>query len=301
MSSLVEELQRGALDPNTKVSDLLRMAKTIAVKLNLPELAVWVDKELSGYPDGDDLPEYRMTKGQVVGHNPYRGWRPVQFGDNQMETTFSTVRLGHKIAELEHLLYSSQKDEGHISMTLSAEAGQLLREVTGYNFDFKLRLGASDPIGVLDAVRNALLDWSLKLEQSGIKGEGMSFSNEERKKAHATPATIHIGNIGTFTGNVGSVSGNLNIEGNTINADAKGAISDLARQIREKQDTLGLSPTVKATLNSDLDGLNQELSTAKPEASKVRSFLASIQTIAEGAAKSLLTQGILFELSKIKF
>ncbi len=38
MPSLVEELQRKALDSNTRVADLLRMAKMIAVKLDLPEL-----------------------------------------------------------------------------------------------------------------------------------------------------------------------------------------------------------------------------------------------------------------------
>ena len=38
MPSLVEELQRDALNANAKVSDLLRKAKAIAVKLELPEL-----------------------------------------------------------------------------------------------------------------------------------------------------------------------------------------------------------------------------------------------------------------------
>jgi len=41
MSSLVDELQRDALNPGVGVSDLLRKAKTIAVKLDLPALAAW--------------------------------------------------------------------------------------------------------------------------------------------------------------------------------------------------------------------------------------------------------------------
>jgi hypothetical protein len=40
MPSIVEELQRGALNRNTPVSDLLRMAKVISVKLDLPDLGV---------------------------------------------------------------------------------------------------------------------------------------------------------------------------------------------------------------------------------------------------------------------
>jgi len=56
MPSLVEELQRDALNANAKVSDLLRKAKAIAVKLELPELEEWVEHELNGYPEGD-VPE----------------------------------------------------------------------------------------------------------------------------------------------------------------------------------------------------------------------------------------------------
>ena len=36
---------------------------------------------------------------------------------------------------------------------------------------------------ILDAVRNAVLKWSLTLEAEGIIGEGMSFSPVEREKA----------------------------------------------------------------------------------------------------------------------
>lgn len=79
MSSLVEELQRDALDHRVRLSDLLRKAKTIAVKLDLPELEKWVQNELNGYQSGADVPDYRVIIGQLQGFNPFHGWRPVQF------------------------------------------------------------------------------------------------------------------------------------------------------------------------------------------------------------------------------
>ena len=53
MPSLVDELQRDALNANVKVSDLLRKAKTIAVKLDLPELACIIREDRVGGVLGD--------------------------------------------------------------------------------------------------------------------------------------------------------------------------------------------------------------------------------------------------------
>jgi hypothetical protein len=158
---------------------------------------------------------------------------------------------------------------------------------------------ASAAVGILDAVRNALLEWALKLEKSGVRGEGMSFSADDRKKAHETHATYNIGTIQTFTGNMGSGSGNFSVDGNTINADAKAAILELARQIRENEGGLALSKVKRKELDVVLSGLNDEMGSPQPSSTKVQGFLASIRTIAEGAVGSLAAQGILYELSKL--
>ncbi len=54
--------------------------------------------------------------------------------------------------------------------------------------------------GVVDAVRNTILNWSLKLEQDGILGNELSFSNEEKGKA--TGITCNIQNFTGVAGNV---------------------------------------------------------------------------------------------------
>jgi alkylation response protein AidB-like acyl-CoA dehydrogenase len=56
--------------------------------------------------------------------------------------------------------------------------------------------------GILDSVRTRVLDWALQLEQDGILGEGMSFTNSDKQKAQATQS-IYIQN---FTGVLGDVS-----------------------------------------------------------------------------------------------
>jgi hypothetical protein len=64
-----------------------------------------------------------------------------------------------------------------------------------------LLVDRSQIIGILDAVRNEILNWSLELESQGILGDGLSFSSEEINKA----GTVNY-NIGSFQGILGDVS-----------------------------------------------------------------------------------------------
>lgn len=297
MPSLVEELQRDALDHRVRLSDLLRKAKTIAVKLDLPELEKWVESELNGYPSGADVPEYRVIIWQLQGFNPFHGWRPVQFNSTATEQKFTKRHITSQVAELESLVAKSS--DGQLQVPLSAEAQHLIRNATGFDFEFTTAMSASDVIGILDAIRNAMLDWSLRLEKSGVKGEGMSFSDDERKKAHETQAIYNIGKIDTFTGNMGSGSGNFSVEGNTVNVTSKLAIESLIRKIRDNEAQLGLEPESTRELRQALDGLQTEIKATQPSAKRINGFLASVRGIAEKAAGSLVAQGILYELAKL--
>lgn len=44
---------------------------------------------------------------------------------------------------------------------------------------------------IVDKVANCLLEWTIKLENEGILGEGMIFSREETKMAKNIPQTIN--------------------------------------------------------------------------------------------------------------
>ncbi len=160
-------------------------------------------------------------------------------------------------------------------------------------------MSASEVVGIIDAVRNALLDWSLKLEKLGVKGEGMSFSDDERRRAHETQAVYNIGTIGTFTGNMGSGSGSFSVEGNTVNVTSKAAIESLVRKIWDGREAYQIEPESTRELHQALDGLQAEVKAPQPSAKRIDGLLASVRGIAEKAAGSLVAQGILYEIGKL--
>ena len=67
-----------------------------------------------------------------------------------------------------------------------------------------IEIARNQMAGLIDHVRNLILDWSLDLEKAGILGGELGFSPEEQRQA----SKVSI-NIGTFNGNLhqGDVSG----------------------------------------------------------------------------------------------
>src|SRR4051794_27962145 len=74
VASLIHSFQQDIIQPKKTTTELLRTAKLIAAKLNLPDIVGWLNAELSGYGNLQP-PVYRQIHGgdlQVL--NPVLGW-----------------------------------------------------------------------------------------------------------------------------------------------------------------------------------------------------------------------------------
>jgi hypothetical protein len=197
---IVLQLQALAIDSNSEVPDLLRKALLIAVKLRLDDFKAWVNAELSGYQTTASLPEYRMLGSRLKAKNPMRGWIPVQFEDHEMLESLQQAPVFDPIDRLAHLM---TQGDGSLMYPFSAEAqAMLMRLQPGFSFEIVRFITRSQIAGVIAEVRNRILNWSLDLEEKGIIGEGLTFSEAERAKASMT----HSINIGNFQGVLGDVT-----------------------------------------------------------------------------------------------
>ena len=107
MSSLIEELQRDAINESVSVSELLRKALVVSRKLNIKEFADWADLELKGYPPSADVPDYRKPPGRIMAQNPFHGWIPVMM-DEEIAETMSKRGTNQSIGELERLVHDNK-------------------------------------------------------------------------------------------------------------------------------------------------------------------------------------------------
>jgi hypothetical protein len=180
---LVVELQRLAQSSQTSISELLRRAKTVAVKLDLDDARAWIEHELNGYPSGTELPPYRTIPSELRVKNPYHGWQPVVWGaGGNLQEHFATAEIRQSISEVEVIAGGG---EGHPHSNLNQEEMDVLLRIdaTFARLPSARFYGHSSFVGIVEGVRAKILDWSLALEKKGVLGDGMVFNDAEKREA----------------------------------------------------------------------------------------------------------------------
>jgi hypothetical protein len=195
MASLVLQLQQKALDSSTTLSDVLRTALVTAKKLHLSEFEAWIQNELNGYRTADEVPDYRTVGCQVIATDEFGRKLPVMFQDPDEERVASRRILYAPISSLEIL---PSESAGSLSLPLPNSIRERLHSAGPVYSRFPV----SEARRVVDTVRNRLLEWALRLEEDGILGEGLVFTEQERSKASGGAI-----NIGEFRGVLGNVTG----------------------------------------------------------------------------------------------
>ncbi|MBE7508251.1 MAG: hypothetical protein HS101_18470 [Planctomycetia bacterium] len=234
MNSIVLELQQKALDKDADVAELVRTALLVARKLGINDFAEWAELELRGYKN-EELPDYRKVQAEVKAFNPYRGWVPFIFEDPDLDEAAHIAPCTNPIGELQFMLGKMGTEP--MQLAFSQQLLLKLMKEFGTNLIPTRLIGVGQVAGVLEAVRNLILEWSLELERHGILGDGLRFSSEEHAKAAST-SSIHISN---FQGVLGDIHGGQIQIGdfNSINAQleqqgvSKKARTELEQIVRD--------------------------------------------------------------------
>ncbi len=295
-SGLVIELQRHALDQTISVSTLLRYAKVIAFKLDLRDALVWIDGELNGYMDKpvESVPPYRVVRGEVKGLNPHYGWRPVQFENAAHAQLFSAAHLGQSLGAMEEGLQGDQNGS-RIGFQWHPATKQQLLSAISYASDVMLELHRGQILGIIDAVRNIVLEWALELEKEGNLGEGMAFSPDERREAREVSHNYFIQNAGV----IGNVSDQAQVHGQQsadIDIDVR-LLQDVLGQARENLS--GLPKETRDTLERVLDDIDHEVQAGGGNRARLRELAERAIRVCEGASGNVIATGIITMLSRL--
>jgi hypothetical protein len=224
MKSIVLDLQQAAMDSAASVPELLRKAIAVARKLAVREMQEQLTHEMNGYTADAVVPSYRIVHGQIKAWNPYHGWIPIMIQDSQTANRLTTRSVYQSIGELEVLANSEGK--GALQMTLPPKIQNWIMEDMDVPLQPILHISKPQIHRILDAVRNAVLDWSLKLEEQGILGEGLAFTSEEKQRAASV-----VYNIQSVTGVVGG-----NVTADTIQIGSYNSIHQKLKDLGVPQE-----------------------------------------------------------------
>lgn len=187
--SIVLSLQADVMSSDCDIINILRKAHVIATKLDLKEFDSWITAELNGYKKGGVVPDYRHLRGQLKGWNPYSGWIPTLISDAGLEREVTEQDVLTPIPELAALIRDNTRNE--LTLTFSGVVQNALNKMFNTSMQYALHITKASVEAIIEAVKNTVLQWTLKLESENILGEDMKFTGAERKTARSFPQQIN--------------------------------------------------------------------------------------------------------------
>jgi hypothetical protein len=295
MQSLVLQLQQECMDSQIPVLEILRKALVVARKLCLTDAQVWIEKELNGYDTGDAPPPHRLIKGEIRAWNPYHGWIPILYDDAKEAELHSKCYVGQPVGELEELIRHGKG--GNLQFPFGPELQKRIMDGMGVPLQPTRILNQASVKGVLDSVRNMVLEWSLQLEKNGILGEGLVFSTREKQAAaSASYITNYNGPVTHSQVQQGSPNATQTL---TVGEIDKQAIQEFLRALQENTAKLDLSRAANDRLNAEAERVRETLASPSAGRTALTESLKSIRIVLEECAGSLLASGLLYELGKL--
>jgi len=191
IEKLLSELQECAQRRDTNVLELLSRAKVLAVKLAREDARSWTEHELNGYPDGVDVPVYRVIPSELKLRNPYHGWNAVVWsGSNAVQEHFASAEVRQPMSEIFEI--ASGKGEPRASLTQPEMDVLLPANPEFARLPSARFFSQSSFVAMVEAVRNRILDWSLMMETERAQ---QSLSDETPKERALTRSrsTMFIG------------------------------------------------------------------------------------------------------------
>lgn len=299
MTSIVLQLQQESLDRSVSVTDLLRKSLVVSKKLKLSEFEAWINSELTGYRSQDDVPLYRKVKGSVKFWNPYRGWCPVIVKDPKQGELLSTRNITQTIAELENLANDKDANFLHVPFSQETERRLCMSLNAGFETNISLIVSHTEIVKIVEEVRNIILNWSLKLEEQGVLGEGMAFTPQESQSANGTPQAVN-----NFFGPVHNPQiQQLNETAVQLHSQQQldiVALSQFVEKLDNSIQELLLSTEQESELRAEVRTIKSQLTSPKPKTTILRECGISIRSILEKAGGAVVGS-LLTELTRLVF
>lgn len=171
--SLLREIQNAAVDETVSLAVLLRKCKILAARLGNIEFKVWIDKELNGYDNLDDLPSYRII--QTLSKGNFSGvWQsslrnadiPMHCIPEKYRKIVQFVKFSQPIASIESLI---KTDDPSSNLRFSWDPN--LVAIVGRNIYENMncleawqRVPHTGIISLLETIRNRILNFVLEIE-----------------------------------------------------------------------------------------------------------------------------------------
>ena len=136
--NLIDEIVEILSSNNGVLSEALIKTKILLHKIGHKELVIWVNKELNGYSESDELPDYRIIPAQVrvsAANGAYKvDSHPIPMSniDKKFRDVWEEARITYSLAIIEKLVSSST--ESMLQSQIPMEANGMISKGLSNSF-----------------------------------------------------------------------------------------------------------------------------------------------------------------------
>jgi hypothetical protein len=281
------------------LTDALVKTKILLYEIGNKELVEWVNNELNGYSNSDDVPPYRILPSHVFGNlsNPVSRYRrhPIPLGHLPTHIQDSLVRskMPQSVASLEDLA----KQQKPVSRPIPMECNHSLGEQLDNSFRVErawCEIAIHDVKSIIVNVRSRLLDFMLELRESVGHTTTDAELREKSSSVDAQGLFHHAifgagSNTTILIGNQSSITATQTINANEF----AGRVQKLIDQVEQILPTSGLPSSVQEGSKVVLAELRDAATAQAPDVSRLRRGLVSLTHVMEHATGHLVATGVL--------
>lgn len=242
-----------------KLSDALIKTKVLLHKIGHKELVPWVNNELTGYPNRDSVPEYRVLPAEVLVNASNGAYQvtshhiPMGHLNKEHRMALETARMDQSLAVLENF---TEKDSVNLRAHIPMESYGLLGKGLSNNYRIESawsEISHSSVLQILIQVRSRLLDFVLELNDQFPS----ELDDEQVKERIGSVDTKNLFNNAMFGNNTTILVGSSNTQ-SVSNVNLKGDFNALEKTL-EKNGVSNLDITaLKNAIDQDLSVINQD-------------------------------------------
>lgn len=207
--------------------------KVLLYKLNQKELVTWVNNELNGYQNIEELPPYRVLSSQVLVNASNMAYQanshpiPLSHLDSELRGELESSKLMHSLAVLEEF---AKSDSQFLERPLQMEWIPILNKGLSNNYRIQkawCEIPISGVFQILTEVRSRLLDFLLEL--SNEFGDDMTDEEVKHKASEVDPASMF--NNAIFGDNTTILVGKQNTQ-HVVNSKVANNFSVLEKELQ---------------------------------------------------------------------
>jgi hypothetical protein len=236
------------------LSEALIKTKVLLHKIGHKDLVAWVNKELNGYDDNDELPDYRIVGAQVLVNASNGAYEvrshPIPLGhlDEDYRKKLENGRMPQSLAVIEEF---SNSEGGTLESSIPMEANGYLGKGLSNNYIIQRawsEISITSVSNILMQVRSRLLDFVLELSS---QFSDVETSTEIKDIARQVDAE-NLFNNAIFGDNTTIVVGTENTQ-TVTNTITKNDLESLRKTLIENGVDVNDITSLEAAISEDSD------------------------------------------------